>query len=114
MKKRFTEAQIVGFLREADAGIPLKDLCRKHGLSGSSSSSRSRPLESLISLSVTRLGRIHRIAKAQDLQCRKWRECTALKRPNLSRQAYTAVQLHRATRRRLIARAIFGKHRFHE
>lgn len=27
MKKRFTEAQIVGFLREADAGIPLKDLC---------------------------------------------------------------------------------------
>jgi hypothetical protein len=31
MKKRFTEAQIVGFLREADAGIPVKDLCRKHG-----------------------------------------------------------------------------------
>ena len=32
MKKRFTEAQIVGFLREADAGVTLKDLCRKHGL----------------------------------------------------------------------------------
>jgi putative transposase len=32
MKKRFTEAQIVGFLREADAGIPVKDLCRKHGI----------------------------------------------------------------------------------
>ncbi len=31
MKKRFTEAQIVGFLREADAGLPVKDLCRKHG-----------------------------------------------------------------------------------
>ena len=31
MKKRFTEGQIVGFLREADAGIPVKDLCRKHG-----------------------------------------------------------------------------------
>jgi len=30
MKKRFTEAQIVGFLREADAGIQVKDLCRKH------------------------------------------------------------------------------------
>jgi len=27
MKKRFTEAQIVGFLREADAGQPVKDLC---------------------------------------------------------------------------------------
>ena len=33
MKKRFTEAQIVGFLREADAGIPVKDLCRMHGFS---------------------------------------------------------------------------------
>jgi putative transposase len=36
MKKRFTEAQIVGFLREADAGIPIKDLCRKHGFSDAS------------------------------------------------------------------------------
>jgi len=36
MKKRFTEAQIVGFLREADAGIPIKDLCRRHGFSEAS------------------------------------------------------------------------------
>jgi putative transposase len=33
MKKRFAEAQIVGFLREADAGVAIKDLCRKHGFS---------------------------------------------------------------------------------
>ena len=33
MKKRFTEAQIVGFLREADAGVPVQELCRKHGFS---------------------------------------------------------------------------------
>jgi putative transposase len=33
MKKRFTEAQIVGFLREADAGLPVKDLCWRHGFS---------------------------------------------------------------------------------
>jgi len=33
MKKRFTEAQVVGFLREADAGVAVKDLCRKHGFS---------------------------------------------------------------------------------
>jgi putative transposase len=26
-------SQIVGFLREADAGLPVKDLCRKHGFS---------------------------------------------------------------------------------
>ena len=36
MKKRFTEAQIVGFLREVDAGVAVKDLCRKHGFSEAS------------------------------------------------------------------------------
>ena len=30
MKKRFSEQQIIGFLREADKGIALKELCRKH------------------------------------------------------------------------------------
>ncbi|WP_141695989.1 transposase, partial [Xanthomonas translucens] len=29
MKKRFTEEQIIGFLREADAGVAIKDLCRR-------------------------------------------------------------------------------------
>jgi putative transposase len=33
MKKRFSEEQIIGFLREADAGLPVKDLCRQHGFS---------------------------------------------------------------------------------
>ena len=36
MKKRFTEAQIVGFLREVDGGLPVKDLCRRHGFSEAS------------------------------------------------------------------------------
>jgi putative transposase len=36
MKKRYTEEQIIGFLREADAGMPVKDLCRKHGFSEAS------------------------------------------------------------------------------
>ena len=35
-KKRYTEEQIIGFLREADAGVPVKDLCRKHGFSEAS------------------------------------------------------------------------------
>ena len=36
MKKRFTEEQIIGFLREGDKGVPLKELCRKHGFSEAS------------------------------------------------------------------------------
>lgn len=36
MKKRFSEEQIIGFLREADAGMPVKELCRKHGFSEAS------------------------------------------------------------------------------
>ena len=35
-KKRYTEEQIIGFLREADAGVPVKELCRKHGFSEAS------------------------------------------------------------------------------
>jgi putative transposase len=33
VKKRYSEEQIIGFLREAEAGIPVKELCRKHGFS---------------------------------------------------------------------------------
>jgi len=36
LKKRYTEEQIIGFLREADAGIGIKDLCRRHGFSEAS------------------------------------------------------------------------------
>jgi putative transposase len=32
-KKRFTEQQIIGFLKEAEAGVPVKELCSKHGFS---------------------------------------------------------------------------------
>jgi putative transposase len=35
-EKRYTEEQIIGFLREADAGVPVKELCRKHGFSEAS------------------------------------------------------------------------------
>jgi len=32
-RARFTETQIVAVLKEADSGVPVKDLCRKHGIS---------------------------------------------------------------------------------
>jgi putative transposase len=32
-KSRFTDEQIVGFLKQAEAGIPVKDVCRQGGFS---------------------------------------------------------------------------------
>lgn len=32
-KSRFTEAQIIGMVKEQEAGLPTAELCRKHGLS---------------------------------------------------------------------------------
>ena len=33
MKKRFTEEQIICVLKEAEAGMKVAELCRKHGIS---------------------------------------------------------------------------------
>ena len=32
-KSRFTEAQIIGMIKEQEAGTPTAEVCRKHGLS---------------------------------------------------------------------------------
>ena len=32
-RSRFAEERIIGILREQEAGVPVRDLCRKHGLS---------------------------------------------------------------------------------
>ncbi len=36
MKKRFSEEQIIGFLREAESGLPVAELCRRHSFSEAS------------------------------------------------------------------------------
>ena len=33
MKKRFSERQIVAILKEGEAGVAVKDICRKHNIS---------------------------------------------------------------------------------
>jgi putative transposase len=33
MRKRHTEEQIIGVLKESEAGVKTADLCRKHGIS---------------------------------------------------------------------------------
>ncbi|OCG76698.1 transposase [Gilliamella sp. Nev6-6] len=35
MMKKMTEHQIVAILKEAEAGIPVKELCRKYGMGNS-------------------------------------------------------------------------------
>ena len=32
-RSRYTEAQIIGILKEQEAGAPVAELCRKHGMS---------------------------------------------------------------------------------
>ena len=33
MKKRFTEERIIGILKEAESGMKVAEVCRKHGIS---------------------------------------------------------------------------------
>jgi putative transposase len=36
MKKRFSEEQIIGILREQESGMSTAEVCRKHGVSSAS------------------------------------------------------------------------------
>jgi putative transposase len=36
LKKRFSEEQIIGFLKQAEAGVPVMELCRQYGFSDAS------------------------------------------------------------------------------
>ncbi|RTY05719.1 hypothetical protein EKT70_15450 [Stenotrophomonas geniculata] len=55
MKKRFSEEQIIGFLREAEAGMSIKDLCRQPV--ERPWGSRNRPLSCRIRTMSARKGR---------------------------------------------------------
>jgi len=35
-RNRFSEEQIIGILKEQEAGVPVSELCRKHGVSDAS------------------------------------------------------------------------------
>jgi len=35
-QRRFTEAQIIGMIKEQEAGMPTAEVCRRHGLSPAS------------------------------------------------------------------------------
>ena len=41
-RSRFSEAQIIGILKEHQAGLSAQDLCRKHGTFGAGSMPEAR------------------------------------------------------------------------
>jgi transposase InsO family protein len=49
-KSRFTESQIVSILKDGDAGIPLAELVRKHGVSRATYFNWKSKLDQLIAL----------------------------------------------------------------
>jgi putative transposase len=42
-KSRFTESQIISILKEAESGVPVAELCRKHGISNTLPSTTGGP-----------------------------------------------------------------------
>lgn len=42
-RKQFSEEQIIGILKEAEAGAVVTDLCRKHGMSSATYYAWKRP-----------------------------------------------------------------------
>ncbi|MFC6351093.1 transposase, partial [Stenotrophomonas acidaminiphila] len=70
MKKRFTEEPIIGFLREAEAGVAVKELCRRHGFSEASYHLRR---SKLCGMSVVEAKRLKLTAKAATMKPGLWR-----------------------------------------
>ena len=35
-KKKYSDAQIMGILKQAESGVPVSELCREHGMSSAS------------------------------------------------------------------------------
>ncbi|WP_376786753.1 transposase [Atlantibacter hermannii] len=54
MKKRFSGEQIISILREAEAGVSARELCRKHAISDATFCSVKRALR----IAVSCVGRI--------------------------------------------------------
>ena len=54
-KSRFTEAQIAGILKEAETGRPVKEICRKHGISDATYSNWKSKYDGLDASDLKRL-----------------------------------------------------------
>lgn len=54
-KKNFTEAQIVAIINQQEAGLPVKEICREHGISGATFYNWKAKYGGLIASDVRRL-----------------------------------------------------------
>ena len=86
MKKRFTEEQIIGFLRESEAGLPVKELCRRHGFSEASYylwrskfGGMSVPDAKRLKELETENGRLKKLVAERDLEIEVMKEIAAKK-----------------------------------
>nr|WP_313034876.1 transposase [Stenotrophomonas acidaminiphila] len=70
MKKRSTEEQVIGFLREAEVGVAVKVLCRRHGFREASYHPRR---SKLCGMSVPEAKRLKLTAKAAAMKPGLWR-----------------------------------------
>ena len=60
MKKRFSDEQIISILREAEAGVPTRELCRKHAISDATFSTWRKKFGGMEVPEVTRLKSLKR------------------------------------------------------
>ncbi len=66
--KRFSEEQIIGVLKEAEAGAKTKDLCRQHGISEATFYNWKAKYAGMMVLAEAELDK----AALNDLLHRKW------------------------------------------
>ncbi|MCW0343988.1 hypothetical protein NB703_002081 [Pantoea ananatis] len=55
MKKRFSDEQIISILREAEAGVSARELCRKHAISDATFYSWRKKFDGMEVLEIKRL-----------------------------------------------------------
>jgi Transposase len=61
-KSRFTEEQIISFIKQGEAGLPIKELCRKGGVSFGGVHHRARHLRQAVKQLSLRRSRVETTA----------------------------------------------------
>jgi putative transposase len=68
-RTRFTEEQIIGFLKQAEAGMPIKELCRQGGFSDATFYKWRAKFGGMQASEAKRLREIDEVISARDVIC---------------------------------------------